>query len=55
MNKYHIQNVALKYLKRKQNALNIETTRMFSQCFVEGNNIFVQRNLNMHLKSRLCF
>ena len=46
------QNVSLKGLKRKQNALKLETTRVFSQFFVEGNNISVQRNVNMHFESK---
>ena len=32
------QNVSLKSLNRKQNALKLETTCLFSSIFVEGNN-----------------
>ena len=38
--------------KRKQNALKLETTRMIFYFFVGRNNVYVQQNLNMHLKSK---
>ena len=47
------QNASLKSLKRKQNDLKLKTTRVSSQFFVEGNNISVQRNLDMHLKIKV--
>ena len=47
------QNASLKSLKRKQNDLKLETTRVSSQFFVEGNNTSVQRNLDMDLKIKV--
>ena len=39
-------------LKRKQKAWRLETICLSFYFFVEGNNTYVQQNLNMHLKSK---
>ena len=46
------QNVSFKGLKRKQNALKLETTCMFSWFFAEWNNKSVQRSLNIYFKNK---
>ena len=51
-NKYYILTCSLKDLKRKQNVLKLETTRLLFSFFIEGNNAYVQRALNKHLKSK---
>ena len=51
-NKYYILTCSLKDLKRKQNVLKLETTRLLFSFFIEGNNAYVQQDLNKHLKSK---
>ena len=51
-NKYYILTCSLKDLKRKQNALKLETTRLLFSFFIEGNNAYGQQDLNKHLKSK---
>ena len=51
-NKYYIPKSLLKGLKSKQSALKYETTRLFFQFFIKGNNTYVQQNFNMYLESK---
>ena len=51
-NKYYIPKCFVKWLREK--IKRFETRNHVSRLFfvVKGNNIYVQRNLNMHLKSK---
>ena len=49
--KFYMPKCSITGIKRKQNTLKLEIMRLFFQFFVEGDNIYVQQNLNMNLKS----